>query len=105
MHTHLGALSTVEAYFDVSDGPIFLDEVDCTGTETNILQCPSDEPGLHNCIHSEDSGVICQGGSQGAEIERIAPVLPGRLNSSVWVLPVAPPPVPPPPRVGVAGPS
>ena len=39
--------------------PIHLDNVQCTGSETTILQCPQNEIGNHNCTHSEDAGVRC----------------------------------------------
>ena len=50
------------AYFTVSGGTgsIFLDNVQCTGTESRILDCPHNGVGSHNCVHSEDVGVRCQ---------------------------------------------
>ena len=45
-----------------SDGtvPILLDDVQCTGMETDISSCPSNRQ--HNCRHSDDVGVICKPG-------------------------------------------
>ena len=37
--------------------PIYFDDVRCTGTEDNILNCSYDS--VSNCDHSEDAGVIC----------------------------------------------
>ena len=52
------------AYFTTAvpdgTGPIFLDNVQCTGTESRIIDCPHNGVGTHNCAHSEDVGVRCQ---------------------------------------------
>jgi hypothetical protein len=36
-----------------------LDDVDCTGSETRLDQCPHRGVGNHNCGHGEDAGVLC----------------------------------------------
>ena len=33
----------------------------CTGNETRLVDCPSNPLGVHDCSHSEDAGVTCQG--------------------------------------------
>ncbi len=43
------------------EGPVFLDEVQCNGNETSILDCLSVAPGDHDCSHFIDAGVICSG--------------------------------------------
>ncbi len=44
-------------YGIVTDQPILLDEVFCTGTETRLLECTYISN--HNCRHNEDAGVEC----------------------------------------------
>ena len=48
--------------FGMGSGPIHLDDVKCEGEETNLLSCPQLAQNIqHNCKHSEDAGVKCQG--------------------------------------------
>ena len=47
------------AAFGEGSGDILLDDVSCTGTETNLGDCTNAGFGVHNCRHSEDAGVRC----------------------------------------------
>ena len=42
------------------DGEILLDDLDCSGTESSLLQCQK-RGGMHDCNHTEDAGVRCGG--------------------------------------------
>ena len=42
-------------------GPIYFDNMRCTGNEVTLMQCHSNPPGVHNCNHYEDAAVRCTG--------------------------------------------
>lgn len=52
------AMAFSNARFGPGTGPINLDDVRCTGTETNITDCPYDQDSS-DCVHMEDASVIC----------------------------------------------
>lgn len=48
--------------FGQGSGPIFLDNVQCTGSETSIFDCSHNGIGISpGCDHSKDAGVKCTG--------------------------------------------
>ena len=54
-----GAFVFRGAFFGGGFGSIFLDQVDCSGFESMLTQCPANPIGIHDCVHEEDAGVQC----------------------------------------------
>ena len=56
-----GGRAYSNAHFGTGSGPIFLDDVQCTSSSSKLLECPSRPILSHNCLHSADAGVGCEG--------------------------------------------
>ena len=72
-------ISYSRAYFGQGSGPIWLDSVTCTGSESTLASCG--HLGINvtrSCSHAKDAGVKCTGG-QGSYIVR-------KLSLSMLVL-------------------
>ena len=65
----LGLGSALEAVsfagFGAGNGPILLDDVYCTGSETSIFECGNAGIGINDCYHGEDAGVRCSQSTAG----------------------------------------
>ena len=61
MNMSIGAEALSQAYFGAGQlyQEILLDNVECTGTESRLLDCPHDGLTIHDCRHQEDAGVRC----------------------------------------------
>ena len=57
--------TSAQALFSVPGGTglIWLDEVNCAGNETRLIDCPASPLGIHNCVHYRDVGVNCMTGT------------------------------------------
>ncbi|XP_078522652.1 CD5 antigen-like [Lissotriton helveticus] len=65
------------AHFGEGHGPIWLDSVKCTGTESFLWQCESKRLGEHTCSHQQDAGVTCAGTEQrDAQSDIRSPLVP-----------------------------
>ena len=48
------------AHFGQGTGGILLDNLECTGSEGSLFQCPHNGIYSHNCRHYEDASVTCE---------------------------------------------
>ena len=53
------AIAYTNAYFGQGAGHIWLDNIKCTGSENELLNCSHNGIGIHNCDHEEDASVLC----------------------------------------------
>ena len=61
LYVYVGGRAYSNAHFGAGSGPIFLDDVQCTSSASQLLECPSRPILSHNCRHSADAGVGCEG--------------------------------------------
>ena len=57
----IGGRAYSNAYFGGGSGPIFLDDVQCSSSCNQLLECFSSPVLSHNCRHVYDAGVGCEG--------------------------------------------
>ena len=58
IHTYTGATPYNRAYYGQGSGLIHLDDVNCRGSESRLVDCSYDN-NTSDCTHSEDAGVYC----------------------------------------------
>ena len=56
-----GGTPHYNAYFGAGTGPIYLDDVACTSSASQLLECSSSPVLAHNCDHHDDVSVECEG--------------------------------------------
>lgn len=53
------AVAYHNAHYGEGTGPIYFDNIVCTGSEVDLFRCHHNLIGDHNCGHAEDVGVQC----------------------------------------------
>ncbi|NXL53166.1 DMBT1 protein, partial [Podilymbus podiceps] len=64
-------LASSSAQFGWGGGPIWLDDVSCTGEENDFFECQAKMWGTHNCHHGEDAGVVCTANSSSTNLRLV----------------------------------
>ena len=57
----LGSEPRLGSFFGRGRGPIFLENVNCIGTELRLTNCTNSGVGMRDCSHLDDAGVVCSG--------------------------------------------
>lgn len=61
-YAHEGSIPRRNAPFGGGSGPIFIDTLVCDGNEQELMECHTiNVRGFHQCDHSMDAGVTCEG--------------------------------------------
>ena len=55
----IGQVIYLSAHFGQGNGPIFMDDVACTGSESRLIDCVYDND-TNEDTHAEDAGVRCK---------------------------------------------
>ncbi|XP_041484705.1 deleted in malignant brain tumors 1 protein-like [Lytechinus variegatus] len=75
-----GALEALgSAHFGKGSGEIFMDEVQCEGTELRLTDCKHNGIGEHNCAHNEDASVVCDTFQKGCSTNKNVGVIVGAV--------------------------
>ncbi|XP_037013872.2 galectin-3-binding protein [Artibeus jamaicensis] len=69
-----------QAAFGPGTGPVMLDEVQCTGTESSLADCSSLGWLTSKCGHSQDAGVICSNETRDVHTLDLSSELPAALE-------------------------
>ena len=55
----VGPVAVFYAAFGRGTGPVYLNNVGCSGTESSLLNCSHNGIRFNWCSHYEDAGVVC----------------------------------------------
>ena len=86
------------AHFGRGSGHIFLDDMNCSGTEARLVDCPFHNPwqtyGHTNCNHGEDAGVKCAAAEMPSGSAAVEPAVNGNTLTMTFARRLIPGPAP-----------
>ena len=59
MYVHIGGHAIANTNFHVGNGSIWLTNVECTGKEKKLANCPATLIEQDDCVHAQDASVHC----------------------------------------------
>ena len=71
------------AFYGEGNGTIWLESINCVGSELTIESCSHGEWGIHSCSHSQDVGVKCAAGTYLEPVNYIIKCMYGREHVTV----------------------
>jgi len=69
--------------YGIGSGVIWLDDIQCNGSERHVSECSHSGWGVHSCVHKEDVAVSCISDSSTTVVELTGSVLSSRITSQM----------------------
>ncbi|GFR73873.1 class A Scavenger Receptor (SRCR domain) with Serine Protease domain [Elysia marginata] len=85
-----GGVALLSSAFGQGSGPVWMDNVQCSGLEESLDQCSHRGWGQHDCDHSEDAGVRCFTSAQTFPTEQTSPMMTPSTPTVSTTIPTTP---------------